>query len=84
MASTAPRRCSCSVSASALISIERRAQRIVGIGGAAANREVVLAQGREQVRQRLQRHDDAVRTEAARPNSVPRMRTVSVHWTFGV
>ena len=38
---------------------QRGAERIVGVRGAAADREVVLAQRRQQVGQRLQRHDDA-------------------------
>ena len=38
---------------------ERRAERIIGIGGAAANGEVVFAEGRKQIGQCLQRHDDA-------------------------
>ena len=38
---------------------QRRAERIVGIRGAAANREVVFAQRGQQIRERLQRHDDA-------------------------
>ena len=38
---------------------QHRAERIVGIGGAAADGEVVLAHGGEQVGQRLQRQDDA-------------------------
>ena len=38
---------------------QRRAERIVRVGGAAADREVVLAKRGEQVGERLQRHDDA-------------------------
>ena len=38
---------------------QRRAERIVGVGGAAADREVVFAKRGQQVGQRLQRHDDA-------------------------
>ena len=38
---------------------QRGAERIVGVGGAAADRKVVFAQRRQQVGQRLQRHHDA-------------------------
>ena len=59
VASTAPSRCSCSVSASALISIRAAPSGSSGFGGPSADGEVVLAKGREQIGQRLQRHDDA-------------------------
>ena len=58
-----------------------RAERIVaGVRGRArADREVALAQRRQQVRQRLQRQHDAVPDANEQPIQTPTTNTVSVH-----
>ena len=69
---------------------QRGAEWIIRIGGAAANREVVLAKGGKQVGQRLQRHDDAgadgggeaeqrAEDEDASASTGPSACTASVH-----
>ena len=55
VASSAPSRCSRSVSASAFTSVMARAERVVAGGLARAEREVLLAQGGQQVRDGAQR-----------------------------
>ena len=84
VASTAPRRCSCNVAASSLISMSTAPS---GSSGSAVRPRMEKSSSRmaaSRLATVCSGSTTRLRIDAANPSRHPTMSTVSVHWAFGV